>query len=168
MPPIKKKKPTRKPNWEYVNEDEVNLNNSGQNWKEIQKKAEEEAICGEGTSRRKTREKQMIHYNDGQRKVARSRNHSEDSSVSTRPPEEVRGFDRGLEPEKILAATEHKGVLLYYVKWEGKDLADLVLAVDLKKKYPKLIASFLADSSQFIDFVNHEITEQLKIKPGGK
>ncbi|KAJ8264664.1 hypothetical protein GJAV_G00152270 [Gymnothorax javanicus] len=86
----------------------------------------------------------IAHDTGGKRKPESDTEAGEESRPKKRKdePEKLRGFARGLDPERIIGATDSSGELMFLMKWKNSDEADLVPAKEANVKCPQVVISF--------------------------
>ncbi|XP_024867512.1 chromobox protein homolog 5-like [Temnothorax curvispinosus] len=56
-----------------------------------------------------------------------------------------RGFERGLEADKILGSADDNGELMYLIQWKGTEAVDMVSAKEANAKCPQIVIQFYED-----------------------
>ncbi|CAL1289130.1 unnamed protein product [Larinioides sclopetarius] len=86
--------------------------------------------------------KKKIESSEKKRKLNGSEQGSEAPAKKKAEDEKPRGFDRQLEPERIIGATDNGGELMFLIKWKGCDEADLVPSKTANVKCPQIVIKF--------------------------
>lgn len=101
------------------------------------KPAAEDKAAGAGASGSKKKVRRDSHKSE-------TDNESANESVSSKTTEKT-GFDRGLEAEKILGASDSGGVLTFLIQFKGIDQAEMVPASIANVKIPQMVIKFYED-----------------------
>ncbi|XP_011191481.1 heterochromatin protein 1 isoform X1 [Zeugodacus cucurbitae] len=93
-------------------------------------------------NKRKSEEKTSAGSKKKRRDSLKSETDNESvSDVSSRTSERT-GFDRGLEAEKILGASDSSGGLTFLIQFKGVDQAEMVPAAIANVKIPQMVIKF--------------------------
>lgn len=98
----------------------------------------------ETTTPKESQSKDSVTEKDDKKKQAKRKNEDDGTTKKkkSKPEKKSTGFDRGLEAEEILGATETNGEVYFLIKWKDVNDAELVPSKVSNIKIPQMVIAF--------------------------